>query len=415
MIKPAPPTRNENGPPGLGSNFNKLFFAALFSCLADGISVVAFPLLAQSLHASAFEMGAIAAFRTLPWLLFSIPVGAMLDRWNLKYVMLVANLIRAAVCLLVIGLLASGQTTPVALMAIALVIGVLEVFFDMANQTFVPRIVQKEGLTAANSRQQSVELLMNKLIGAPVGGLLAVLSFPLTFGVLALAFFVPALLVARITASGKIDAAGNPPLPTSLWASMREGMHYVLQHKVLRLLAFNTGFANLSLQAVNAVFVLFVTHEIKAPQWAFGMLTSATAIGGLVGAAWIGKAKARFGIAFCLRGVIVLLPLSILITPLFMSIWMVAFAQFLLGLNLSAWAVLAVSYRQAIVPPQLMGRANAFYRLMAWGSLPIGSLLGGLVAERFGFQAMYWIFGGALLAPLALLPLLTQRRMDQAV
>lgn len=403
----------ETGKAQLGINFQNLFFAAIFSCLADGISVVTFPLLAKSVNATAFEMGVIAAFRTLPWLLFSIPIGAIVDRWNLKRIMVVANVIRTGVCLMLISLLLVGAITPHVLMAVACIVGVLEVFFDTSNQTFVPRIVQKQGLTAANSRQQSAELLMNKLVGAPVGGFLAVLSFPVTFVVLAVCYLIASVLVWRISHSGHVDGTNGNGASSSVFASMHEGMRYVLSHKILRLLAFNTGFVNISLQAVNTVFVLFVTKAIKAPEWTFGFLTTATAVGGLIGAVVIEKAKTRFGIANCLRGAIVVLPISILITPLFMNIWMVAFAQFLLGINLSSWAVLAVSYRQSIVPPQLMGRANAFYRLMAWGSLPLGSLLGGAVVARFGFTAMYFIFGTALLFPIALLPLITQKKMDE--
>ena len=398
----------------LGNNFNKLFFAAIFSCLADGISIVTFPLLALKFGASEVEMGLIAAFRTLPWLLFSLPVGALVDRWNLKAIMAVANLIRTILCLLLIALLMLNLINVHVLMVVAGVVGLLEVFFDTANQTFVPRIVQKEKLTSANSRQQSAELLMNKLIGAPVGGFLAIYSFPLTFVVLAICFLIPSVLVSLISHSGHMQASGAPVVRDSIFKSVLEGMRYVLQHKILRVLAFNTGFVNMSLQAVNAVFVLFVTQQIKAPEWAFGFLTSSAAIGGLLGASLIGRAKNRFGIATCLHAVMILLPISILITPLFMSIWMVAFAQFLLGINLSSWAILAISYRQTVVPPHLMGRANAFYRLMAWGSLPIGSLLGGVVAGHFGFTTMYFIFGGAMLLPILLIPAISQKRMDEA-
>jgi MFS family permease len=398
----------------LGNNFHKLFFAAMFSCLADGISVVVFPLLAKSFGASVFEMGIIAAFRTLPWLLFSLPVGALVDRWNLKVIMMVSNLIRTGLCLVLVGLLLFNAINIHVLMAVAAVVGLLEVFFDTSNQTFVPRIVQKEKLTSANSRQQSAELLMNKLIGAPVGGFLAIYSFPLAFSILAVCFLAPSILVGLISHSGRLDNGGAPVTRDPILKSVKEGMQYVLQHKVLRLLALNTGFVNISLQAVNAVFVLFVIEEIKAPDWAFGFLTTAAAAGGLLGATIIGRAKARYGVAACLRGVIILLPVSILITPLFMSIWMVAFAQFLLGINLTSWAVLAISYRQTVVPPHLMGRANSFYRLMAWGSLPIGSLLGGAVAGHFGFTTLYFIFGGVLVLPIFLLPLITQKRMDDA-
>ena len=109
---------------------------------------------------------------------------------------------------------------------------------------------------------------------------------------------------------------------------------------------------------------------------------------------------------------IVLVPIAILITPLFMNLWVVAFAQFLLGIKLLTWAVLAVSYRQSIVPPHLMGRANAFYRLMAWGSLPLGRLLGGVVADHLGVVKMYWIFGCALLLPIGLMPLINEKRIQ---
>jgi MFS family permease len=396
----------------LDINFKRLFFSSLISSLGDGVSMVAFPLLAAAHGVSAFQIGLIAAFRTLPWLVFSIPVGVIIDKCNMKKLMLFANAIRTFICLLVLFFIFIDFISATILMIFAGIIGTLEVVFDTSNQTFIPKIVSKDLLTQANSRQQTVELILNKFVGAPVGGFLSSYSLYLTFSVMALCFLIPIILTNRIIVSDNDSGNKLSENSESIMQEMFDGMKYVFNHKIMRIFAVNTAIANICVQAGNVVFVLFITKDLAGPSWAYGFLTAMSAIGGITGVAIIDRFSNNFGKSIFFRSLIVLFPCGMFLIPSFMNLWFIAIGQFFVGLCLASWDVLVVSYRQSVVPMELMGRVNAFYRLMAWGALPVGSLFGGTLAGIFGFTNLYFILGSLLIIPFIFLPYIKESKLN---
>jgi MFS family permease len=191
-------------------------------------------------------------------------------------------------------------------------------------------------------------------------------------------------------------------------------VRYVWGHPLLRSMALVTGLTNFARQAIEAVFVLFLLKGIGAPPWAYGVLMTAAAIGGMGGAMIAARLKARLGEAGCFRLMLLTQPFMMLIVPLFMNVWVVGVSVFLLAASASVWGAVAVSFRQEIVPRNLMGRANSFYRLLAWGSLPLGSVAGGVAANVLGYAGNYVFVGGLLVIPWLLLPLLAPERLKAA-
>jgi MFS family permease len=395
-----------------GREFTKLYTASAFSNLGDGISLAAFPLLAAAFTASPFELGIVIAARTFPWLVLSLPAGAIIDRHNPKRVMVAANgsrgLLLFAVCLLI----SAGRMSTNALVVIAAVIGSLEVFFDNSTQTILPRVVDKSALTAANGYQQTVEIVTNKFLGAPIGGFLMVWNPSVAFFAIGALYLGAAAIVALVRL---LDAATPFQRQTSSVAEgLLAGVRYVWRHPVLRTMAVVTGLSNFAIQATEAVFVLFVTEALHAPDWMFGALLTAGAVGGIIGSMVAAPLKERLGEAGCLRLLLIARPMLLLITPMFMSIWVVGGVVFLSYVASGIWGPIAVSFRQAVVPPFVMGRANAFYRLLAWGSLPLGSLAGGWIAGFLGYSGNYVVFGVLLAIPWLMIPLVSAHRMMAA-
>lgn len=396
----------------LGLEFRKLYLATAFSNLADGMSLAAFPLLVARFSTSPVDIGYVVAARTLPWLLLSLPAGAFIDWIGCKIIMGWVNIGRMIVAALLVGLILTEHINLVSLISVAGLLGCLEVFFDNAAQSILPRIVPKASLTAALGQQQSAELIINKFIGIPIGAFLMGLQTYWAFTGIGLAYVLAALFIHFVHSPPQEKE--NAQQRSSLWSELFAGVQYVLKHPVLSVLALNTGFANFTIQAVEVVFVLFVTQAIQLPEWAFGLLMSMEALGGILGSFLVVPLKNRFGEGFILRGVILTLPFVVLLTPLFLNVWIVAMARFLLGTSDALWNAIAVSFRQAILPSRLMGRANAFYRLLAWGSVPLGSLAGGWSAGTFGYVGNYLVVGVVLALSWAIVPRLNQKRLQAA-
>jgi len=396
-------------------SFQYLLLVIGFSNLGDGISLVAFPLLSARYGVSPMEIGLIVFARMSPWLIFSLPAGLIIDRLSPKRIIFWVNIGRFLIATILAVLISTETINVPILVAVAALIGCLEVLSDNSAQSLVPMVVDKQQLTTALARQQTIELVVNRFIGIPIGGFMMAQQEEAAFVSIAIAYIAAAFLVTSLCVrTERISEDDQSGEKTSFWKELFAGARYIWRHSVLRVLAFNTGFSNFATQAVEAVFVLFITQALKVPGWAFGIILSMEAIGGIVGSLIVVKLKDNYGEANILRLVIFTLPFIIIFTPLFLNPWIVAGMYFLLGISNALWGAIAVSYRQEIVPGVLMGRANAFYRLIAWGTLPLGSLVGGWSAGTFGYVVNYVLVGIFLMGAWVTLPILSTRRLEAA-
>lgn len=390
-------TRNDNErlPPA----YWRLWTASGVSNLGDGMFLVALPLLAARLTRSEISISLISAASLLPWLVLSLPIGALIDRSDRRTVMVAADAFRAVVVGLLALAVAFDATGIWMLWVAALALGTAEVFFDNASQAIVPAIVPTHLLERANGRRYAVELAANTFIGTPLGSVLFATALALPFGVDAATFAVAVVLVLSIR--GNFNPNTEPRHESaSIYAEMRTGLRWLWRNPLLRTIAITLGLSNLAFQMPQAVFVLFAQDELGVGERGFGFLLAIMGAGAVLGGLLGDRIVARLGQCASIYTALVTWIVTLLAVGLYPVTWFVAFAVAIESMAATVWNVVMVSMRQQIIPAPLFGRVNSVYRWVGWGTLPIGSVLGGLIAHAFGLRATYLVGAGVMVVAL---------------
>ncbi|HZD72656.1 MAG TPA: MFS transporter [Actinomycetota bacterium] len=396
--------RREGEEPGrLGLAFWQLWSASSLSNLADGLVKIGLPLVAVTLTDSPGLVAGITFAVTLPWLLFALPAGALADRVDRRVAMVTADVVRAAaVAVLAVTLvlgLESSAAAIWALYAVALLLGTAETVFDTSAQSILPQVVPRDRLPRANGRLIAAELTANEFVGPPLGGLLVAAGVAAAFATPATlwAAAVGALLLLRGSFSVPREA------PTTLRADVAEGLRYLWRHRLLRTLATMTGLFNSATNATFAVFVLYAVgphSAMRLTEASYGLLLATLAAGSLIGALLANPIIRRLGRSRSLA-LGILGGVGTVGTPALTTNALVIAAAFLIGGLTNALSnVVAVSLRQRITPDRILGRINSSYRLVAWGTRPLGAAAGGLLGELLGLRAVFAIAAALILAAL---------------
>lgn len=381
---------------GLGANYWKLWTSSAFSNLADGVFFIALPLLAVRLTDSPIEIAGLAIAARLPWLLFVLVAGALADRLDRRRTMIAVQLLRAGLGALLAASVWFGFESLILLYAVALILGIGETLFDTAAQSVMPSLVRREQLPTANGRLYGVEIITNQFVGPPLGGLLVAMAIVVAFGLSAAAYLLAALLLIAIVGSFKPVREGPP---TRIRSDIAEGLRYLLGHKLLRTLALMVGVMNLASSAAFSIFVLYAIAPgpmgLSEPE--FGVLLTTGAIGSIAGSIYAGRLVKRFGRARLLVVAILASAVGTGIPAITPNPFVVG-ASFVIGGSAGVvWNVITVSFRQSIIPDRLLGRVNSVYRLLAWGTMPVGALLGGILGELFGLEVVFAVGGVGIL------------------
>jgi MFS family permease len=395
--------REGEGPGRLGLPFWQLWSASSLSNLADGLVKVALPLVAVTLTDSPGLVAGVTLAVTLPWLLFALPAGALADRVDRRIAMVTANVVRATgVAVLAITVLLGLESSPAAIWALyaaALLLGTAETIYDTCAQSILPQVVTRDQLPRANGRLLAAELTANEFVGPPLGGLLVAAG-------VAVAFATPAALWAAAVGALLLLRGGfsvSRREPTTLRADVVEGLRYLWRHRLLRTLAGMTGLFNFATNATFAVFVLYAVGPDSAmglTEFSYGLLFATIAAGSLIGALLADRIIRRLGrsrslFLGILGGVGAVGIAAVTTIPL-----VIATAFLIGGLTNALWNVVAVSLRQRITPDHILGRINSSYRLVAWGTRPLGAATGGLLGELVGLRAVFGIAAGLILTTL---------------
>ncbi len=377
----------------LPSAYWRLWTASTISNLGDGVFLVALPLLASRLTRSELSISFIGVAAALPWLLLSLPIGAIVDRVEHARLMVRADTFRAVVIGALAIAVASGEARIWMVWVTAACLGVAEVFFDNAAQAIVPSIVPVELLEKANGRQSAAEVVANNFLGSPFGSVLFVVAMWLPFGVDAASFAAAALLVATLgTSNNKAPRGDTRP---NLRAEMAEGFRWLWDHRVLRGLALTSGLAVLGMQMGAAVFVLFAQERLHLSDRWYGALLAISGVGAILGGLAAEAVTKKLGSIRIIYGVALTWAVSMLLEGIWPRLWASVVGTAAIGFATTLWSTVTVSLRQRIVPAALFGRVNSAYRWLVWGALSIGSALGGLVAHSFGLRAPFF-FGAAI-------------------
>src|SRR6266545_4996931 len=374
-------------PAPLGRAFWQLWSASTLSNLADGVVKVSLPLVAVTLTDSPALVAGIVVAVTLSWLLFALPAGALTDRVDRRAAMLVANVARGSALVVLVATVLLGYGSIWALYGVALFVAIAETVYDTCAQSILPQVVPRERLSRANGRLQAAELTANEFVGPPLGGVLVATG-------IAVAFAAPAGLWAAavgvlLLVQGQFRVLREHR--TTIRADVAEGLWFLWRHRLLRTLAAMTGLFKLATNATFAVFVLYAVGPDSAmglSEAGYGLLFATIAAGSLLGALVADRVERRLGRARTLAlGALGVTAPALTADPL-----PIAAAFRTGGATLALWNVVTVSLRQRITPDRILGRVNSGYRLVAWGSRPLGAAAAGLIGQTLGLRA---VFGGA--------------------
>jgi MFS family permease len=403
----------------LGSQYRKLWSATGLSTLGDGLFLTALPLLAAELTRDPLRVSLVDFAGSLPWLLFGLVSGALVDRWDRRRVMWIADAGR----FLVVGLLTvavlGGWASVAALAVVGFLLGVGETFFDSASPAMITaaagtRDIQR--LEYANSRLLGVQTVGRELAGPPAGGLLFPLAAAVPFLLNAVSFAVSAALIAIIP--GRFTPRSRPAAGRarrSLRREIAEGLRWLLAHRLLRTLALLVGVLNLVFTAVAAIEVLFALEVLGLDSTGYGLLLTGQAVGGLLGSVLVTRLTGRLGSGTIIVPIVLVAAGCLAATGTTSDPLTVGALLVLVGAAITVWNVVTVSLRQAIVPDHLVGRVAGAYRMVAFGTMPLGALAGGALARTFGLRAPFLIGAATLVvAALLALPLVNARSVRAA-
>jgi MFS family permease len=398
---------------GFPANYWRILGSSAASNLADGVFFIVLPLLAVRLTDSPMLIAGLAIAGRLPWLVFVLVAGALADRLDRRVTMRNVELFRVAVLAgLTVLAFVDGLSLPI-LYAVALGLGIAETLFDTAAQSILPSIVEKDQLAAANGRLYGVELVMNQFVGPPLGGLVIGLSVPLALAGSGVGYALAALGLTLVTGSFRPQRTGPR---TRITADIAEGMRYLWRHRVLRTLAIMVGVMNLSFTAAQAVFVLYSVSPgpmgLSEPE--FGILITTFAAGSVAGSFAAAPLERRFGRVPLLFASVIVFAVAVAVPAITADPVPIGASFVLSGLFVVVWNVITVSLRQRIVPDRLLGRVNSAYRLFAWGTQPVGALLGGLIGELLGLRAVFLLAGLVGLTLLVTRAIITERALVDA-
>ena len=390
-----PPVRSLPGliietiaPTRLGRSFRWLLAATTVNNIGDGVALTAGPLLVASQTPDPFLVSMALLSEYLPVLVFGVVAGVAADRFDRKGLVVAVNLGRAFVLAALVITIVSGAVN-IALVLIALfVLGTAETFADSASSTLLPGLVARADLGIANARMQGAFLLMNQLLLPPVGAFLFAVGPGLPFAANAAGFVLGAVLVSRVVT----DVRAALPERPGVRAEMFEGVRWLVAHPPMRTLALTILTFNVTFGAAWSVLVLRLVSV------GFGLLTTAVAVGGLVGAASYGRLERRFSLADIMRVGLLIETGTHLVLALTTSAPIALATLVVFGSHAFVWGTTSTVVRQRAVPDAVLGRVTGVYRVAIMGGLVIGTPIGGLLARTFGITAPFWFaFAGSAL------------------
>ena len=401
------------------TNFLLLWAGQTVSLFGSQITTLALPLLAAlGLGASPAQLGLLMAAGTIPDLMISLVAGVWVDRLRRRPLLILADLGRAALLLAIPIAALAGALQFWLLVVVAFGHGLLTTLFGIAYLSYLPALVPRGALVAANSRLTGSSTVADVAGPGVAGALVQAISAPVAILLDACSYLLSGLLLWRIRAVEPPPNAARE----GLWREIGAGLRLVGGSPLLRALAGTTATFNFFDSFLGAVYILFLTRTLALGPVGVGAVFAIGGLGGLLGAAVAGRVGRRWGIGHTLAGTIALagvgeLAIGLAGGPQFVAFAIVGLAEATVQGASTIFGINGVSLRQAATPDHLLGRMNATLRMFRTGLVPLGAILGGLVAERYGLRPAMLIAGfGTLLAVLWVVasPVLGMRTVEEA-
>ena len=382
-------------PARLGREFRWLVASSWVSNIGDGLALAAGPLLVASMTHSPVLVAMAALLQRLPWLLFGLLAGALADRLDRRLIVVTADTLRAVVLIALAIVVAHGSVSITFVLATMFLLGTAEAFADTASQTLMPMLVDKADYGVANARLMAGTITGNQLVGPPIGALLFAAGMALPFVTQAVCAALGAMLVFRIAFPPMVRAETGRQ---HIRRDIAEGFRWLWGNPPVRTLALTIVTFNVTYGAAWSVLVLYAAERLEMGALGFGLLTTATALGGLVGTGGYGWLERRLSLAVLMRGCLLIETLTHVVLAVTTSDAVAFVTFFFFGIEAFVWGTTSQSVRQRAVPTEFQGRVGSVYMLGVIGGIVVGGLLGGVIADGWGVTAPFWFaFAGSAL------------------
>lgn len=373
--------------------FKRLWTANIFTNLADGLGKTAFPLLAITLTRDPLLISIIGALAMLPWLLFAIPIGAIVDNVDKRKALATTNSIRMLIAAILALLITTEQVTIFWLYLVTFVVGICEVFADTTSQSLIPVIVKNKELEKANSRMEMTFTIFQDFIGAPIGGLLYAVAIAAPFIANSLGFLIAALLCLSMPLPFLINKKEFTENPGFI-KDIKFGINYLFTHKQLLRIVLITTTIGFCWAFASSTMILYLVEDLNLNPKKYGFLLTFNGLIVLLGALAAPKTAKLIGRGLALALAISISSITILAQGLVTNIWLFLIPNAINAFWLPHWNILLMSTYQRLIPQELYGRIHGTRRTLVWGMMPIASFLGGLMAKSD--LRTPWLIGGTL-------------------
>ena len=381
----------------LGHDFSRIWSASLITNLVDGVLRLAAPLLAVSLTEDPILIGALSALGLLPWLFFAIPIGALVDRVDRRKALVIGNSLRAVIALFIAFAVSQDFINIWLLLISVFFFGICEVLVDTTSQAVLPQILDKSNYERGNSRLQISEVIVSQFAGAPLSGLLYAISIALPFFFSTTGFILAGLLILLFPFERAINVrkegdAGQAKL--GLKGDIKFALNYLYQDKQIFSIVVITTLLGFFYSLSNAIAPLFILKELNVSPALFGVVLAIQGIGALAGSIAAPMVSKYLGRGKALAINVFFASLLVIFIGLSPNAYFFVAVSVLVGFTISVWNILLMSLYQSLIPPELYGRIHGARRTIVWGLMPIGALLGGVIAR--GGLRLPFLIGGSI-------------------
>lgn len=374
-------------PARLGRSFRWLLAMSWLSNLADGISLSAGPLLVAAQTRDPFLVALAVVLQRLPWMLFGLYAGVLADRHDRRTLLILVQLARVAVLVGLSTTILTDSVNIVVVLGAMFLLGTAETFADTTSQTLLPMVVPRRDLGLGNARLMAGFVTINQLAGPPLGAGLFALDAVVPFVVQA------AFILASAAAISRVRLPEHGVARDARSKARREivqGLRWLWGHAAVRTLSLTIVTFNVTYGAAWSVLVLYAIERLETGEVGFGLLTSATAVGGVLGTLTYGRLSARFSLGDLMRAGLIIETVTHLALALTRSQPVALVIMFVFGAHAFVWGTTSRTVRQRAVPTELQGRVGSVYLLGVQGGIVVGSALGGAIAGLWGVVAPFW-------------------------
>ena len=381
----------------LGKDFSKIWSASLITNLVDGVLRLSAPLLAVSLTEDPILIGLLGALGLLPWLFFAIPIGAYVDRVDRRKALVTGNFLRAALALFVAFSVSQDFINIWILLVCVFLFGICEVLVDTTAQAVLPQILDKSNFENGNSRLQISEVIVAQFAGSPLSGFLYAISIALPFFFSTTGFVIAALVLALFPFQHNLNPSNYHQEKTEklgLMGDIKFALNYLYQDKNLFNIVVITTSIGFFYSLSNAIAPLFVLKELDVAPAFFGAVLAIQGVGALLGSVLAPLASKRLGRGRALGLNLFLASVMIILTGLAPNVYVFVAVSVVIGFTISVWNILLMSLYQSLIPAHLYGRIHGARRTIVWGLMPLGSVIGGVIAR--GGLRLPFLIGGAI-------------------